>query len=340
LFKKADNTNILIRHSPLKTTEAYKTYWHFAKERQDIFMKRILGKKFPWTNDNILRTFKFTNAFRASDRVSQYLIKKVIYSGSQSNEEVFFRILLFKLFNKIETWELLESKLGDIVYEDFSYKNYDKILSTALINGKAIYSAAYMMASGKEFFKHERKHQNHLELLNKMMKENVPNKISESRSLKQVFEILLSYPTIGDFLAYQYTIDLNYSNIINFSENEFVIPGPGALSGIKKCFSDTAGLTTIDIIKLMTDSQEEEFNRFECQFQNLFGRDLMLIDCQNLFCETDKYTRVSLPQIVGLHDRKKIKQKFLRNVNKIEYWYPPKWGINSNINKYLIANDK
>ena len=51
-------------------------------------------------------------AYRASDRVSQYLIRNVIYRHDQGPEEVFFRIMLFKLFNKIETWELLEEHSG------------------------------------------------------------------------------------------------------------------------------------------------------------------------------------------------------------------------------------
>lgn len=41
---------------------------------------------------------------------------------------------------------------------------------------------------------------------------------------------------LGSFLAYQYTIDMNYSPYINFSENDFVKAGIGAIRGIKKCF--------------------------------------------------------------------------------------------------------
>ncbi len=59
------------------------------------------------TADEILSTYKFTNAYRAADRVSQYLIREVIYHGDQSPENLFFRTLLFKIFNKIDTWELL-----------------------------------------------------------------------------------------------------------------------------------------------------------------------------------------------------------------------------------------
>ncbi|EKU98292.1 thymidylate kinase [Leptolyngbya sp. PCC 7375] len=85
---------------PAKPTVVFDTYWRFATERQDIFFRKLKGQKAPWTDDPILSTFKFTNAYRASDRVSQYLIRHVIYRQDLPTtiEEVFFRIILFKLF--------------------------------------------------------------------------------------------------------------------------------------------------------------------------------------------------------------------------------------------------
>src|SRR3546814_2022896 len=67
----------------------------------------------PWTDDPILRTYRFTNSFRAADRVSQYPIREIQYDSARSPDpaEVIFRTLLFKIFNKVETWELLE-KIG------------------------------------------------------------------------------------------------------------------------------------------------------------------------------------------------------------------------------------
>src|SRR5262249_48644880 len=55
---------------------------------------------------------------------------------------------------------------------------------------------------------------------------------------------------------------------------------------------------------------------------------LQLIDCQNLFCEVDKYARVRHPDVGGASGRTRIKQRFRAHPDPIEYWYPPKWGIN------------
>ena len=142
--------------------------------------------------------------------------------------------------------------------------------------------------------------------------------------------LLRSYPTIGDFLAYQYCIDINYIDFINFSESEFVVPGPGARNGIAKCFKDTHGLGEPDIIRSVTEAQAKEFESRELTFPDLWGRPLQLIDCQNLFCEIDKYSRVRFPELAG-NGRHRIKRMFRPQPTPIRYWYPPKWGINERI---------
>jgi len=324
------------RWAPTKTTAVFDSFWRFAAERQSIFFKRLNGEKGPWTKDPILRQYKFTNAYRASDRVSQFLIRHVIYEGEQDPKEVLFRILLFKTFNKIDTWELLIQKLGSISWREYDFLVYDQILTEAQKSKKSIYSAAYIMPSGGRLFGHSAKHRNHLSLLEKMLENGLTDRISDSKSMQEVFELLRGYPMIGDFLAYQYAIDINYSTITSFSEMSFVMPGPGARDGIRKCFSDPGGLSETDLIKLMADRQQEEFERLGLQFQSLWGRQLHLIDCQNLFCEVDKYARIAHPEVKGLTGRNRIKQKFRPIPDRIDYFYPPKWNINQNIARNVL----
>ena len=327
------NVEVHVPLSPAKTTEVYDSYWRFAALRQDVFFNRLKGCSYPWTSDAILNKYKFTNVYRATDRVSQYLIKNVIYNDAlpDTPREVFFRIMLFKLFNKIETWELLTSKFGLMTFEDYNFKSYEKVLSAAMTEGKRIYSAAYIMPSAKSSFGYERKHGNHLKLIESMIRQETYNRMADARTMQQAFEILKAFPSLGDFLAYQFLIDINYSTVINFSESEFVVPGPGAKGGISKCFSDTAGLSEVEIIKLMTDRQEIEFERLGLSFKTLWGRKLQLIDCQNVFCEVDKYARVKHPNIKGSSERMKIKQMFKMNAKRISYWFPPKWEINDKV---------
>ena len=325
------DTPIFRSLAPSCPTEVYDTYWRFAAERQEVFFRKLAGREPPWTDDPIVARHKFTNAYRASDRVSQYLIRNVIYNGDQSVSEVFFRTILFKLFNKIETWELLRFRLGEITWKRYSFDRVDPVLTDAMSSKTRIYSAAYIMPSGSSAFGYRQKHRNHLKLLERMMDDEVPYQIAGAASMRQAFEILRSYPMIGDFLAYQFVTDLNYSEICDFSEMEFVVPGPGARDGIHKCFSDLGGLSESDIIRLVTDRQEYEFERLGLTFRPLWGRRLQLIDCQNLFCEVSKYARVRHPEVTGVNDRSRIKQVYRPSNKPMEYWFPPKWGINNSL---------
>jgi hypothetical protein len=322
--------HVYVRLAPAKPTVVYETYWRFAAERQAIFFRKIEGAPFPWTEDPILKQYKFTNAYRASDRVSQYLIKNVVYRGDDSPEEVFFRLVVFKLFNRIGTWRLLEKEFGTVSYKDYSFIHYDNVLGRALSNGR-LFSGAYIMPSGLRSFGYRAKHRNFLKLVEKMMADDVALRIGEASSMQQVFGLLRSYPMMGDFLAYQLAIDINYSEITDFSEMEFVVPGPGARDGIGKCFVCLGGLNEGEIIKMMADRQEKEFEELALEFRSLWGRRLQLIDCQNLFCEVDKYARIAHPEVRGRSKRVRLKRLYKVNAEAISYWYPPKWGLNERV---------
>lgn len=107
-----------------------------------------------------------------------------------------------------------------------------------------------------------------------------------------------------------------------------MVAGPGARDGVRKCFSDTAGLIEADTIRVVAERADQEFDRLGLNFQTLWGRPLQLIDCQNLFCEVDKYARVVHPDVKSKSGRTRIKQRFVPNPAPMPQWYPPKWGLN------------
>ena len=126
-------------------------------------------------------------------------------------------------------------------------------------------------------------------------------------------------------MAYQLVTDINYSAVVNWKEDEFTVAGPGSLRGINKCFIDKGKMSNEDIIRYMYEHQDEEFERLNLDFKKIGNRPLQLIDCQNIFCELDKYCREALPNLKS--NRIKIKKKYVAKNNKINYIYPPKWKI-------------
>lgn len=317
-----------MRSKPIPRYEAYDLYWKFAAERQKIFELRVGGATGPWTTDPILQTYKFCNVFRASDRVSQYLIRQVAYCEEECTpEDRAFQIVAFRMFSRVSTWERVRSFLGrSPLLEDLRSGRFEAALDFARSVEGGLYTGAFILCATNAYGQRS-KHLNHVELFKHMFLLNdLGRRIVGAESLREVYELLHGYPLMGDFMSYQIAIDLNYSTLINFDEDDFTQPGPGAIRGIKKCFHSLGGYSPSDIIQYMVDNQEAEFDRLGLTFKGLWGRRLHAIDCQGLFCETDKYCRVALPELTSA--RVRIKATFSPQGDPPPLFFPPKWGIN------------
>jgi hypothetical protein len=311
---------------PVPRRELEDAYWYFAAERQQIFAKRVRGDPPPWTQDPVLGEYKFCNAYRASDRVSQYLIRSVIYDGvDRSPEDVLLRIVLFRLFSRETTWSAIEEKTGGLSVSSFDPTKLARFLDR-LRQKQAIYTSAFILCANPAYGR-PGKHRNHLALVEHMLRSGLPRRVAKARSLEDIYNDLLEYPLIGPFMAYQLAIDLNYSELIDFSENDFTVPGPGAVRGLRKVFSDFGKYSPAELIMRMVDHQDAAFAARGLEFEGLFGRPLQAIDCQNLFCEVDKYARVTFPELKS--NRVRIKTRFRQTAPTLEPFYPPKWGLDA-----------
>ena len=309
-------------------TEGFACYWAFAAERQQVYYRRLAGVSGPLSLDSVIAAHRFTNAYRASDRVSQYLIREVQYDREWGWLDTFVRTLIFKIFNRIDTWQHIVKHAGEPDWDALQDRRVDQAMAT-IAGQRPLYSAAYIMppprsASGPKYIRH-------LELIRQMVSDGAPSTIQSAPNMAAAFEVLRRYNSIGDFLAYQFVTDLNYSPHLSFSETEFVVPGPGALRGLRKCFSDAGMLSDEGLLRWTWERQEDEFAVRGLRWQGLWGRPLQLIDVQNLFCELDKYTRVALPQLTRHAPGKRIKQRYRPRPEPMTAWFPPKWGLNDSV---------
>jgi hypothetical protein len=304
------------------------------EERMNIFWAKYNSNPYPWTHDPILLRYKFTNVYRSCDRVSQYLIRNIIYSDDirhLSEEDLLLRILVFKVFNRIDTWEYINAHSGGIFVRSFNVSLLSKLLSQR-ISYTPIFSPAYLMTGVHgNYLQYSSKHERWLQMINdKFIKGGIFQKIIIAKSLEDVYNTLTECPFIGDFLAYQYAVDFNYSEIINFDENSFVKAGVGSIRGLKKCFEYSNGYSNEDLIRYTHDNMDTFRKQYGySNFKNLFGREPTLIDLQNCFCETDKYLREKIPKLKV--DNIRIKQVYKHTASDIDFFFPPKWGINNKI---------
>jgi len=301
----------------LTPTIVFEDYWWFAAERHRILERRLAEQPAPWTQDPILQRFKFTNTFRTADRIGQYLLREIVNQPSSDQHELFFKIILFKIFNTETAWELLRQGLGAEPKPGPGWrKAIDEILIEAMEEGIVFWSAAYVM-NQKYQVDLKYKHSRYLALLEQMLDKELPAKLASTNSYQAAFGLLRGYTLMGNFVAMQYLTDLNYSRLIDFSENDFIMAGPGAFRGINKCFGLNLNPNkqvdrelAAEIIRVTMEQQDQCLALVGEKPIRLMGkRPLSLIDCQNVYCETDKYSRVAHPDL----NRKasdRIKQTF------------------------------
>ncbi len=311
---------------PTIRRDVYETYWRFAAERQRIFDRRLTGSWVPETEDPILQRHRFCNVFRAADRVTQHLIQHAAFGADELTEQdLFLRIVLHRLFCRPSTWELLTDRVGRIDASTFSPASFDAILEEARARGQKLYTSAFILCA-TSVYGHRRKHRNHLALIEAMLGSGAPQRVAAAGSLREVYEELLSWPLIGPFMAYQLAIDLNYSPLVAFSENDFTVPGPGALRGLRKVFLDLGDYSEAAAVHWLVSRQDAAALELGVTAPRLFGRELHAIDCQNLLCEVDKYCRVAFPELPSA--RQTIKQRYIYGPAPYKLHFPPEWGLN------------
>ncbi len=326
-----------MKRPPVPRPRIYDLYWYFASERQQIFQRRIASERGPWTDDPILSEFKFCNVFRAADRVSQYMIREVCYQDEPCTpEDRLFQVTAFRTFSKTATWRTVRDLLGRFpTLEDLADGSFTEALDRTRERNGGLYTGAFILCAS-DAYGQSAKHRNHVELFRHMfLHDRLGARLLDAASLREVYELLHRYPLMGDFMSYQTAIDLNYSALINFSENDFTQAGPGALRGIRKCFQDLGDYSPADVVAWMTERQGAEFARLGLPFSGLWGRPLQAIDCQGLFCETDKYCRQAAPELASA--RKRIKARFAPAPEPIQIFFPPKWGINEKLPLWAVS---
>lgn len=315
-------------------------YLYWICERMNIFWRKYKGEPAPWTEDEILNNFKFTNVYRCLDRVSQYLIRRVIYNGKQYEpEDMFFRILLFKHFNKCETWDLLEKEFGDITYET-GFENIAKFLDEKIKEGVSIYGDAYIIGCffypfpEYAYIKHLSKHRAHFRIWDDEIFQNGHlYDFLEAQSLEDLYTTFRKMRIHGDFTAQQFAIDMNYSPLFNFSENDFVITGPGSLKGISWIFdgAKTKGFDNVGAIHWISEHFEEKMYEF-CKETGMKWNPLpweqvpTLTNLQNTLCECSKFAKGLEMNFSNGKKSERIKHTYKPTRTNIKFVFPPKWN--------------
>jgi hypothetical protein len=324
-------------------TPELETFWRVAAERQRVYRSRLAGQPPPWTTDPVLTQHRFTNVFRAADRVSQYAINEVIYNPPQGIDvldfpETFLRTMLFKLFNRISTWEALVVEHGTPTLATFDLPAYTATLDRIEANGRSVFTGAYLMIGGKFKLFDLSSHAGFLQEIVLMIETDAPQRVLDSGSSKEVYEVLRDYRGIGEFVAHQLVRDLGYGPSLMLPEDDFIVTGTGSLAGSRLVLGDgvTTSRNVVDGIRMLADRQTELQLELGLEPVTLWGRPLQLVDIEHWLCETFKYIRIRDSD--GKRRVGRLRPFAPTAAPALpQPWFPPHWQLNDRIQRPSVS---
>lgn len=281
--------------------------YNFIKRRYVVHLRKdVLKKDPPWTNDPVLKDFRFTNIRREHDRETKWVIEHITSNPELSYEDKLLNVILFRLYNKHETAELISMPFKFSETPDWNPEWYRSLFEAALVDDpkRVFFTAAFHTVGMKNTMKlvtgEEYAPMRILKSLKILQQDGLPEDIKKCYNQKEVYQLLTSYNGIGNFLAYQFYVDMTYIDEFPFSENEFTVAGPGCIMGLNYLFEDRDGMSYEECLFWLRDNLDRLFVEGlgkDWDAKRVFwdlpeeDRCFNVMSLENCFCELSKYIR-------------------------------------------------
>lgn len=271
----------------------------WATAREAARRNKLKGAPPPWTDDPIIRQFRFCNVRRSDDRVSQWLIANVF--RAEFIQESLTNFLLFTAFCRWVNWPPTIKYIADKGLWPASQLDWTVIGSAVdeyHRQGNKAWTGAYMVRAkpgdnrGKGCFVAEDVIERSLGPRLSIIKTELTLPV---RKRENVWSVLADTPNWGSFMSGQVVADWGYTELLtNAVDTKTWAPiGPGSKRGFNRLMERP--------LAQRVDPEEwsdrlQEWRRALIGVLGVDYSDLTLHDVQNCLCETDKYLRVKTGQ--------------------------------------------
>jgi hypothetical protein len=271
---------------------------YFIWEREAIRLARENGHSAPWTKDPVLAKYKFTNIHRSDDRVSQWVIDKLIEPATaRGDEHLWFTLLIARLINWPPTLQALINKgVIPCAPEDFDADMFEHTLERIKNDGKKVYSGAYMLYPTKMEPGGNKSRAVAKYIIGSAIEnaDNVRAALWNADSVMSIEKFVAELSKcfgISTFIAGQVAADLTYTGMDVEDLYTYAPIGPGSSRGLNYLLGRAPFATW----------KQKEFN---AELSNVYGEivdkleivDMTLHDVQNCMCEFSKYCRAVLSE--------------------------------------------
>jgi hypothetical protein len=275
--------------------EAYQSLRYWMKERHKIYERRFVEKRDPpWTDDPILREFKFTNVYRELDRVTHWMRR---YWTSPNDDPtrpdlMLFNCALFRVFGTIEAAQVIGWQRGRFDWRTTAAKA-EKYRQT---EGK-LFTSAYIITNAVRGTNptHAKTRVVSEGILKPLweQKRELAARMVESQSLEKSWELLGELSGFGGqgFIAYEVITDLRHTSVLRGASDIYTWAnaGPGARRMLNVLFGRELRFRppksqTLSEMQVLQERLKEE----------LVPGDLPTLeirDVEHSLCETFKYWR-------------------------------------------------
>ena len=268
-------------------------FWSWIRERERIRKNKEAGKPYPWTADPIFQKYRFTNVYRQLDRTTIELNERIHPNFKKGMDLVLFNIILFRLFNWTETYDLMGG--WQKTWSEKKTERVSKKLHKHSKNGGKVFTGAYIITNnGMKCDKIDLYLEASMYAWN--MRKHLLTEIYRAASMEASVEICRLLPMAGNFVGYELTCDFRYTPILDKATDimTWANPGPGAMRGLNRIFRGN--------VKKKPDGKDKR-NIYVKEMQQLLKKSrsqlrllkipLEMREIEHSLCEYDKYMRVA-----------------------------------------------
>lgn len=253
-------------------------YW--IQEREKVRLLKESGAEKPWTDDEILQSYRFCNARRMDDKVSQWLLHNWYSGVGFDHSNILYACALARFINLPSSLE----RIGRWVFRkgEPEWDDVKEELRALKLSGP-IFNAAYMVRGNDGMDKVECVVDYYVRPL-----KDVRDKLDPDFMELTWSEILHSYG-MGSFMAGQIVADLRWAMSGSWLDrNDWAPIGPGSRKGMNVLQGrrSEAPLTQqqfLEELRELRDVVEERLPEISSRLE--------MHDIQNCCCEYWKYSK-------------------------------------------------
>lgn len=312
-----------------ETSRALMIEW--MNERESIRLKREAGQSKPWTQNPILKSFRFCNVRREDDRTSKFIIENYCLNANLTLRNKIANTLVARMYNNLETMR----RIGlprDFTVEpsEDELKRLDDELSGTTFLTNAYMAVNHQMMGGyyakvtgesngnlpngnPALFRPSNLLRYTYELLDNATIDQLICMCfagNENGGCEQeVYKLLRKLHGMGDFMAYQHFVDMTYIPDLKLSEDVFAISGAGCIMGLQlltaeelvneyrsknniPSFKFKSGIKSTKDADAMLVYLRDNFHDLFPEWKYDWTPTLMCLE--NVMCETHKYIKTTL----------------------------------------------